>query len=386
VLSGTRRFGPLDEEALRGFFTAGLVKATDQVIGDRDAAPMSAAAVAEWLGVSAPAGAPATDPRVAMPAATPVTGSDDGAHGASPAPASPAPIPRPPVARATPTAPTGAMRITHVGPAARWPIVLWVVLLFAAHMLLMPGLFSGSFGTSSLAMVVSFLVILGIAAGVFAVSAVIARRMRARAPSPKVPLAGLSLVYVLFAVAHLVGPRREPTIVVDGRTIEGWYEVADELNRQERWDALAEHGGRWLLQPGDHTNAHQFRGDAFVGLQRYDEAIAEFSQAAAIDPLEPFNQFALCRAYGLAGKRQDAVRACNAWTKLAPNDAVAWNNLGYAYEKEGSDEESISAYQRAVAIDPKYSLAWSNLAVAYRRAGYPERAEEARTHVRKMEK
>src|SRR5687767_10723588 len=68
-----RRFGPLSEDDLRGYFRAGMVKSVDRITVPGQAAMLAAAEVAAMLGETAPVGPPpAPIAPVATPAAPPV--------------------------------------------------------------------------------------------------------------------------------------------------------------------------------------------------------------------------------------------------------------------------------------------------------------------------
>jgi len=52
--------------------------------------------------------------------------------------------------------------------------------------------------------------------------------------------------------------------------------------------------------------------------------------------------------------------------KLDPNDALAYNNLGVAYDEQKKYAEAISSYKEAIKIYPEYALARNNLLLAKR--------------------
>src|SRR6187402_2484103 len=57
-LAQARRFGPMSEDELRGYFRAGMVKSVDRLTAPGDVAMRPAAEVAAMLGVNIPAGPP----------------------------------------------------------------------------------------------------------------------------------------------------------------------------------------------------------------------------------------------------------------------------------------------------------------------------------------
>jgi Flp pilus assembly protein TadD len=47
--------------------------------------------------------------------------------------------------------------------------------------------------------------------------------------------------------------------------------------------------------------------------------------------------------------------------QLDPNNADAWNNLGWSLAKLGFRADAARAYERTLAIDPDYERAKNNL-------------------------
>lgn len=61
------------------------------------------------------------------------------------------------------------------------------------------------------------------------------------------------------------------------------------------------------------------------------------------------------------GKYDDAITLCNEIISKNPHNAIAYNNLGVAYERKGNFIEAIKAYQRTTEINPQFQLALNNL-------------------------
>ena len=64
-----------------------------------------------------------------------------------------------------------------------------------------------------------------------------------------------------------------------------------------------------------------------------------------------------------------AVRACLKATRLNPEVAEVWSNLGHFYHIEGRFSDAIIAYKHAIRLDPQSSSAKSGLETCYRRLG-----------------
>jgi tetratricopeptide (TPR) repeat protein len=67
-------------------------------------------------------------------------------------------------------------------------------------------------------------------------------------------------------------------------------------------------------------------------------------------------------AVALAHRRwEEAEQQLHALITTSPNDAIAWNNLGVALERQHKTREAIVAYARAAALSPESHLPGRNL-------------------------
>jgi tetratricopeptide (TPR) repeat protein len=67
-------------------------------------------------------------------------------------------------------------------------------------------------------------------------------------------------------------------------------------------------------------------------------------------------------AVALAHSRWDEARQqLEALIAISPTDAIAWNNLGVALERQHRDREAVEAFARAAALSPGSPLPQSNL-------------------------
>jgi Tfp pilus assembly protein PilF len=79
-----------------------------------------------------------------------------------------------------------------------------------------------------------------------------------------------------------------------------------------------------------------------------------------------------------AVKKQDWATAINYLEKAVksdPQNADAWNYLGYSYRKSGNLKQAFPAYERALAIDPNHKGAHEYLGEAYLQAGNLPKAQ-----------
>ena len=74
------------------------------------------------------------------------------------------------------------------------------------------------------------------------------------------------------------------------------------------------------------------------------------------------------RLLGLIESTYDeAIRCWRKAVEINPDYAVAWYNMGDAYDEKGDYDEAIRCYRKAVEINPDYAVAWYNMGFAYYR-------------------
>jgi tetratricopeptide (TPR) repeat protein len=84
----------------------------------------------------------------------------------------------------------------------------------------------------------------------------------------------------------------------------------------------------------------------------------------------------------LAGKKaakakdwSTAIRYLEQAVKSYPQNADAWNYLGFSYRKSGNLDKAFPAYEQALKIDPKHRGAYEYLGEAYLQAGNLPKAQ-----------
>jgi Flp pilus assembly protein TadD len=105
------------------------------------------------------------------------------------------------------------------------------------------------------------------------------------------------------------------------------------------------------------------KGDALSLLGRYDEAQANYALALGADPASVEAQIGL----GRLSLRSDAKRAQVLFLgalRRDPNNKVALNDLGIAYDLQGDHVKAQESYRRALGSDPGMHAAEINLALS----------------------
>ncbi len=93
-------------------------------------------------------------------------------------------------------------------------------------------------------------------------------------------------------------------------------------------------------------------GLAFAQQAKYDEAIAEFKKALAIDPEQPYILANMADAMGRANQLEQALQTYQKSVALKPDDAAMYTNMGVLLGRMGKTEESQEAFKKAASINP----------------------------------
>jgi tetratricopeptide (TPR) repeat protein len=104
----------------------------------------------------------------------------------------------------------------------------------------------------------------------------------------------------------------------------------------------------------DDERVHNMMGAFHFGRQEYQEAVAEYEKANAIDPAfsQPYNQKGY--AYRFLGRYEEAERAFRKYIELIPDDPNPYDSYAELLMKMGRFEESIKSYEKALAVDPNF--------------------------------
>jgi len=164
--------------------------------------------------------------------------------------------------------------------------------------------------------------------------------------------------------------------------------------------------------------AHMLSGEALDGLQRTQEAIAEFQAAAKVSPQEPNVHFGIGYLYWKSRQYDDAKREFEnqllvdpkqalalaylgdiAMKETKPDEAlsllrkaagmkndirIAYIDLGAVLSEKGQYEDAIAALRRAVELDPSQPDAHYRLARAYRAMGKVAESQKEFAKVRQL--
>jgi Flp pilus assembly protein TadD len=108
--------------------------------------------------------------------------------------------------------------------------------------------------------------------------------------------------------------------------------------------------------------AHYNLGNDLVKHGRDDDAIVQFQEALATQPVNYDVHYNLANALLRRGRLDEAIAQYRDCLEIAPDNADVLNNLGNALAGKGADAAAIAQYQKSLAIKPGQVNVLNNLA------------------------
>ncbi len=137
--------------------------------------------------------------------------------------------------------------------------------------------------------------------------------------------------------------------------------------------AIEDYDQAIALKP-ELAEAYNNRGGAYYYLGDYERAIANFDQAIALQPdyAEAYSNRGA--TYNGLDDHKRAIADCDKAIELKPDYAEAYNNRGNAYANLGDYERAITDYNKAIELQPDYAKAYNGRGSAYYHQGDYEQA------------
>jgi len=111
------------------------------------------------------------------------------------------------------------------------------------------------------------------------------------------------------------------------------------------------------------------RGYAYDELEKYTDAVNDYTKAIEIDPEYTFAYNNRGTVYVKQKKYQNAINDFSKAIELNPNDTFAYNNRGIVFVKCGKIQNAINDFNCAIKIDSNDLYAYINLRNLYRNQG-----------------
>ena len=121
---------------------------------------------------------------------------------------------------------------------------------------------------------------------------------------------------------------------------------------------------------------HLEAGREYLSAGRLNEAIAELSTAASLDPRLSEAHNLLGVAYDRKGFADRARDSYERAVKVRPEDAENLNNLGFSFYQSGNYRAAVDRLKRATKLDPNNDRILNNLGLALCRLGKFEEAQK----------
>ena len=218
----------------------------------------------------------------------------------------------------------------------------------------------------------------------------IAHFNRAVEQNPADPLAygGLALCYATLGHSPdpppntwlLARAAAERAIRLDSTSAEGWAALADYKSYSERDWAGAERAFRRANQLNPSLAMNHYHYAWFLALfGRVEEAIAEHTRAAELDPLTPLHTVWIPALHWFSGDYERALEQALPLLERYPENSIIWRVAARSAAYLGRIDEAIAYAEKASALRPGVA---SRLAVYYWMAG---RTDEALSLMREIE-
>ena len=130
------------------------------------------------------------------------------------------------------------------------------------------------------------------------------------------------------------------------------------LQKRQYEEAVAEFDKAIAINP-DYDKAYYMKGYALTRLKRYADATSAYEKALEINPEDSRIIFALGKLYEAQGQGKKAISLYENALSVDSKNAKAAYSIGAVYVGWDAYSDAAQAFQRAVEIDSTYDLAYT---------------------------
>lgn len=121
------------------------------------------------------------------------------------------------------------------------------------------------------------------------------------------------------------------------------------------------------------------RGQIHYAGRRYDRAIADFNQAARLDPFAPLAYGNRANAFAMKKQYDRALADYSQAVELDPGYTAAYTGRGLIYEARGDRERAWRDFSAALAVEAKYQDgAWAQATARAHLSGFTDKPVAAK--------
>jgi tetratricopeptide (TPR) repeat protein len=136
---------------------------------------------------------------------------------------------------------------------------------------------------------------------------------------------------------------------------------AEGASADREYDEALKKLGEVIDEDPGIMEARQVRGQIYMELDRYEDAVGECRVALEIDPEYSAAIFTMAQAYRKLSKFEEAAAGFRRLIQLDPKDPKPYMNLGEISIDVGDFDAAIPHLEKAIAADPAHSAVAHNL-------------------------